>query len=41
MKAIIASLSLNPGHFSFLAAAYKLFEDCGYDSYLYVNPLFD
>ena len=41
MKAITISLNFNPGHFSHLMASYKLLEDCGYESYLYINPRFN
>lgn len=41
MKALIVSLKFNPGHFSHLIANYKLLEELGYTSYLYVNPEFN
>lgn len=41
MNALIVSLNFNPGHFSHLIANYKLLEDCGFKSYLYVNKRFN
>lgn len=43
MKLLTLSVSLNynPGHFSHLAASYRMFEDLGFESVLYINPLFD
>lgn len=40
MNALIISLNFNPGHFSHLAANYKLLKDHGFSSYLYVNKSF-
>lgn len=37
MNAIIVSLSINPGHLSHLIAGYKLCQDLGYTSYLYID----
>lgn len=43
MKLLTLSVSLNfnPGHFSHLAASYKMFEDLGFESILFISPLFD
>jgi hypothetical protein len=41
MKALIISLNFNPGHFSHLVANYKLLEDLGFTSYLYIHPQFN
>lgn len=41
MNAVIISLNYHPGHFSHLIANYKLFEDSGFTSYLYVNETFN
>lgn len=41
MNAVITSLKFHPGHFSHLVANYKLFEENGFVSYLYVNDLFN
>jgi len=41
MNALVVSLNFNPGHFSHLIANYKLFEDCGYNSYLYIHESFN
>lgn len=41
MNALIISLNFNPGHFSHLVANYKLFEDEGFTSHLYVNQAFN
>lgn len=41
MKAITISLNFNPGHFSHLIASCKLLEECGYESYLYINSRFN
>lgn len=41
MKAVIASLKFNPGHFSHLVANYKLFNECGFSSCLFVNKAFN
>ena len=41
MNALIVSLNFHPGHFSHLVANYKLFEDAGLVSHLYVNKLFN
>ena len=38
---LIVSLNFNPGHFSHLVANYKLFEDAGYNPYLYINAEFN
>ena len=38
---LIVSLHFNPGHFSHLIANYKLFEECGYKPFLYVNESFN
>ena len=40
MEAIIVSLKFNPGHFSHLAANYKLFEELNYKTCLLLNPSF-
>jgi hypothetical protein len=39
-NALVVSLKFNPGHFSHLAANYKLFRDSGFRPYLYVHPGF-
>lgn len=41
MKALIVSLKFHPGHFSHLIANYKLFSEKNFDTYLYVDPLFN
>lgn len=41
MNILIISLNFNPGHFSHLSANYKLFKDCGFTPYLYVNRSFN
>jgi hypothetical protein len=41
LNVLIASLNFNPGHFSHLIANYKLFKDCGFKSYLYINKSFN
>lgn len=41
MNVLVVSLKFNPGHFSHLVANYKLFEDCGIKSYLYINKEFN
>lgn len=41
MNALVVSLKYNPGHFSHLIANYKLFEDCGYNSFLYIDKSFN
>jgi hypothetical protein len=41
MNVLIISLNFHPGHFSHLVANYKLYRDCGFTSYLYVNKLFN
>lgn len=40
-SAMVVSLNFHPGHFSHLVANYKLFEDLGFTSYLYVNKTFN
>lgn len=41
MNILITSLNFNPGHFSHLVANYKLFEEGGFESYLYINKTFN
>jgi len=41
MNALIVSLNFNPGHFSHLVANYRLFEELGYEPYLYINSSFN
>lgn len=41
MNVLIISLNFNPGHFSHLVANYKLFEDSGFISHLYINKSFN
>lgn len=41
MNVLVVSLKFNPGHFSHLVANYKLFEDCGFKPYLYINKEFN
>lgn len=41
MNALVISLNFNPGHFSHLAANYKLLEGRGFSPYLYVNKEFE
>ena len=41
MKAIIVSHKFHPGHFSHLVANYKLFRDCGFSPFLFVNKSFN
>lgn len=41
MNVLIISLNFNPGHFSHLIANYKLFENCGFTPYLYINKSFN
>jgi hypothetical protein len=40
-NALVVSLHFNPGHFSHLAANYKLFEDSGFTPYLYITKSFN
>jgi glycosyltransferase involved in cell wall biosynthesis len=41
MKALVVSLNFNPGHFSHLVANYKLFDEAGVETYLYVDQAFN
>lgn len=41
MKVVIVSMRFNPGHFSHLAATYRLFQQRGYVSLLLVHPNFN